>query len=445
LIALGISGGLVPCPDAIAILLVAVAINRLLLGLVLIVSFSLGLAVVLIVIGLAMVHSSRLFRKMDAFNKFAPALPVVSAVVVLALGVALTWGALAGLEGAKPAPLAGAGPLSVREAEGFRLEQARVIHLSDDKDGNKQLVVSNTNGETLRVLTNAPAGVTEYALSPHRTQVVYVQQATDMSVSLWLARVDGNQARELVACDPADCSQPVWSPDGNKIVYERMDLRGENGGLGLPTLWWLDMGSDEAQPVFQDTQLPSINPGWSPDGAWLSYSTPDGNLRLYNLATGENRILDNFLGAAVTWSPDGKSALLRDVRTQEQGFVTHLFRYDLENGALTDMNEDPNRENNLAAWSPSGAWVAVLQRELSVPMGDQVWLMRPDGSEARQLTHAPNVLHGSLAWSPDDRAILFDAYILDSNSLEVRLQVVNVESGEVMDLGVKGYSPNWIW
>jgi Tol biopolymer transport system component len=177
----------------------------------------------------------------------------------------------------------------------------------------------------------------------------------------------------------------------------------------------------------------------------LSYSTPDGNLRLYNLATGENRILDNFLGAAVTWSPDGKSALLRDVRTQEQGFVTHLFRYDLENGALTDMNEDPNRENNLAAWSPSGAWVAVLQRELSVPMGDQVWLMRPDGSEARQLTHAPNVLHGSLAWSPDDRAILFDAYILDSNSLEVRLQVVNVESGEVMDLGVKGYSPNWIW
>ena len=52
LIALGISGGLVPCPDAIAILLVAIAINRIILGLALIISFSLGLAVVLIVIGL---------------------------------------------------------------------------------------------------------------------------------------------------------------------------------------------------------------------------------------------------------------------------------------------------------------------------------------------------------------------------------------------------------
>jgi ABC-type nickel/cobalt efflux system permease component RcnA len=48
LVGLGISGGLVPCPDAIAILLVAVAIHRIAFGLVLILAFSVGLALVLI-------------------------------------------------------------------------------------------------------------------------------------------------------------------------------------------------------------------------------------------------------------------------------------------------------------------------------------------------------------------------------------------------------------
>ena len=168
-------------------------------------------------------------------------------------------------------------------------------------------------------------------------------------------------------------------------------------------------------------------------------------MRLYNLATGENRILNNFLGAAVVWSPDSKSALLRDVLTLEQGFVTHVFRYDLESGALTDINDDPNQENNLAAWSPDGAWVAVVRRDLSVPMGDQIWLMHADGTQAHQLTDAPNVLHGTLEWSPDGRYILFDGYMLDIFPLEAQLQVLDVERGEVRDLGVKGYIPDWVW
>lgn len=444
LVALGVSGGLVPCPDAIAILLVAIAINRLLLGLALIVAFSLGLALVLIVIGLAMVHSARLFQKMDAFNRLAPALPVVSAVIVLALGTALTWGALAGFGGADTVSATEI-DLSLNETETFRLEDARVIYLSEDEDGHKQLVISTTKGETECVLTDAPRGVRDFSLSPDRSQVIYVSQAADLSASLWLARLDGSEVRQLVLCDPADCSQPIWSPDGSKVVYERLEFNGGNGGLGLPSLWWLNIVDGDTQPIFQEAQLPGANPRWSPDGDWLSYSTPDGNIRLYNLATGENRILENFLGAAVAWSPAGGSALIRDVLTQEQGLVTHLFRYDLENGDLTDLNDDPNQESNLAAWSPDERWVAVVRRKLSVSMGDQIWLVRADGSKASQLTDAPNILHGEIAWSPDGRYILFDAYFLGIIPLEARLQVLDVESGKILDLDVKGYRPAWVW
>jgi len=445
LVALGVSGGLVPCPDAIAILLVAIAINRLVLGLALIVAFSLGLAIVLIVIGLAMVHSARLFRRMDAFNKIAPALPVASAVIVLVLGAALTWGALDGFGTAQSASNDETSAPTDVGFEDFQLEKAQVIHLSEDVDGHKQLVLSNMQGETKSILTDAPRGVTDFALSPDRRQVIYVAQTADLGKSLWLSGIDGSEARLVVACDPADCSQPIWAPDGTKVVYERLDLSTESGNLGLTTLWWVDLANGETKPVFQEAQLPGSNPRWSPDGAWLSYSAPDGSIRLYNLATGENRILDNFLGAALVWSPDSKSAMIRDVMPQDESFVTHLYRYDLESGSFSSFNNEPNQENNLAAWSPDGAWIAIVRRDLAEVMGDQVWLTRPDGSEPRQLTDAPNIIHGSLDWSPDGRYVLFDAYQLDVFPLEARLQVLDVETSDIRDLMGNGYSPAWVW
>lgn len=98
LLALGISGGLVPCPDAIAILLIAVAIQRILLGLLLILAFSAGLAAVLIAIGVALVTSKGLLaRRFDRFEPVAQWLPVVSAVVVTALGVAVAARAVGAL------------------------------------------------------------------------------------------------------------------------------------------------------------------------------------------------------------------------------------------------------------------------------------------------------------------------------------------------------------
>ena len=68
LLTLGISGGLVPCPDAIAILLIAVTINRISFGLSLIIAFSLGLAVILIVIGLLIVEGRHAADNLERIN-----------------------------------------------------------------------------------------------------------------------------------------------------------------------------------------------------------------------------------------------------------------------------------------------------------------------------------------------------------------------------------------
>ena len=57
LMALGASGGLVPCPAAMVLLLSAIAIGRIGLGLVLLIAFSLGLAGVLMAIGMLVIHA----------------------------------------------------------------------------------------------------------------------------------------------------------------------------------------------------------------------------------------------------------------------------------------------------------------------------------------------------------------------------------------------------
>ena len=432
LIALGISGGLVPCPDAIAILLVAIAINRILLGLALIVSFSLGLAVVLIVIGLLMVNSRRLFDRIGFLDRLAPVMPLVSAVIVLLLGFGLTWGA------------------TVRAKENFDLaapvqgsiNEAQVLYLAENEKRVKQLFITDYEKKQSRAMTQPTASVVDYSVSPDQTRVVYVVQTDELENEIRLIDIASMDDKKLTECPDAICSGLVWSPDGSRVAYEHMSL--DNNASGFSTLWWIDIDTGEDLPVFQESQLPGANPRWSPNGEWLSYATPQG-IRLYHFEDGESRVIENILGAAVMWSPNGTSILMRDVVIKNEQFVTQLFLYDLESERLTNLNPSEGVENILAAWSPTGEMIAVVRRDLSVPRGDQIWLIRPDGSDARVITDVPDILHASLNWSPDGRYLLYDMYLLESFPIESRLQVIEIETGEVIDLDIKGFTPQWVW
>jgi ABC-type nickel/cobalt efflux system permease component RcnA len=94
LLGLGISGGLVPCPSALVLLLSAISFGRLELGIVLVVAFSIGLAVVLTGIGLLSVYARRFFARFSFEPRVPRLLPVVSALVVTVAGLAVVVEAL---------------------------------------------------------------------------------------------------------------------------------------------------------------------------------------------------------------------------------------------------------------------------------------------------------------------------------------------------------------
>jgi ABC-type nickel/cobalt efflux system permease component RcnA len=94
LLTLGISGGLVPCPSAMVLLLAAVALNKTAYGMLLVIAFSVGLAITLTLVGLAFLYARNRFRGPSAGNRWAHLLPVMSACTILVVGIALCVGAL---------------------------------------------------------------------------------------------------------------------------------------------------------------------------------------------------------------------------------------------------------------------------------------------------------------------------------------------------------------
>lgn len=91
LTSLGISGGLVPCPEALVVLLISISLRRVTLGLAILGAFSLGLAAVLIAIGVAMVLATPLMRRFAGEGPWLRALPVASAALVTGIGLVMLF------------------------------------------------------------------------------------------------------------------------------------------------------------------------------------------------------------------------------------------------------------------------------------------------------------------------------------------------------------------
>jgi nickel/cobalt transporter (NicO) family protein len=99
LVALGVSGGIVPCPSALVVMVAAISQHRLGLGLALIVAFSIGLAATLSAVGLVVLHGGRLIQRLRPERRLfggriVGALPALSATLIVVAGSLITLRAI---------------------------------------------------------------------------------------------------------------------------------------------------------------------------------------------------------------------------------------------------------------------------------------------------------------------------------------------------------------
>ncbi|SEP51358.1 nickel/cobalt exporter [Methylobacterium sp. ap11] len=88
----GLTGGLIPCPAAITVLLLCIQLKQLSLGFVLVVCFSIGLALTMVSAGvLAALSVRHVQKRWSGFSDFARRAPYISGVLIVLVGLYTGW------------------------------------------------------------------------------------------------------------------------------------------------------------------------------------------------------------------------------------------------------------------------------------------------------------------------------------------------------------------
>ncbi len=272
------------------------------------------------------------------------------------------------------------------EVHSLDLETGEVVNLSSALTGLPKS--DGTFPDSLEALYFTRRGE-QPARSPDGTKVAF-SSIRDGNTEIYVMDADGGNPVNLTRDDAYD-SAPAWSPDGQRIAFER------GGGAGRGPQIFV-MNADGSGVVWL-TQEPLASwgrsPAWSPDGASIAYDGENGI-----------SIMDPAGGGMEQLSPEGQYA-------------------------------------GQPSWSPDGAWIAYVALDPEDFDISHVWVMAADGSGARQLTFA-EAWDETPTWSPDGTRIAF-ARLVD---VETRydIYIVPVEGGaeeRVTDDPYDDLHPNW--
>ena len=334
-----------------------------------------------------------------------------------------------------------------------KLSFIRTMHSACCGRGPIALYVMNADGSGQRRL--ARDAFTGSAWSPdgkkiafqrdhHRKFVPGAYSPADSNIEIYVVNADGSGERRLTR-NPALDQGSTWSPDGEKIAFNRVAFSRGGGPHGQIYI----MNADGSGPR-RLTQIPAHNsvlawlpdgtiafvsfhgpgdfdvyvinadgsglrnltrewgidgiPAWSPGGRKIAFTSKrDGDWDVYILnadGSGQRKLTRNpandyLWPLSSSWSPDGRKIAFgrdRDGNGNSDGIYV--------------INADGSGERRLTQsggqplWSPDGQKIAFRSKRNG---NDDIYIMNPDGSSQRNLTRNPARVDDSLAWSPTQK------------------------------------------
>ncbi|MDZ4673069.1 MAG: protein kinase [Gemmatimonadota bacterium] len=275
--------------------------------------------------------------------------------------------------------------------------------------GGGGLFLVGATGESARRLTSVGSNP---SWSPDGTQVVFGSEAvvTPYQVygtgALWIVPVSGGEPRLLLRTEAGGGYQPAWSPSGRRIAFW-------SARAGQRDLETIAVTGGATVKVTDDVAV-DWAPTWSPDGRALFFASDrGGTMGLWRIgideATGQATGAPELVVAGVDVSMD-LPQLSRDG-------ASIIFRSKLESVNPAAIAFDPvaervgtvrllQRRSGILApsdISPDGAWLALYN---SPDRQQDLFVMRPDGSELTRLTDDP-ARDWNPRFTPDGEALTF--------------------------------------
>lgn len=284
----------------------------------------------------------------------------------------------------------------------------RLLYLRS-QDGS--LWLANLDGSGARQVAAPQAqgpGISAAAVAPDGQRLVYVLEGQNSS-TLRLLDLRSGASKDLVGGD-VQAADPAWSPDGQRLLFQRFHLTGDQ--LVDEGLWQITLSDGQLTPVVPSAGEGwlTLAPVWSPDGQAVAFGqtnyAADTPPQVFVLSLGGEPRPVFAGGSDWQWSPDSQRLLVTKIAPEGTGSLWVVNRDGSGAKSLTPKGSG-DYGGRWALTQASGAQrVAFLSSPAGSAAGNYLWIMNADGSGRKQLTKG-EVYAGQLLWTPDGQTIVF--------------------------------------